>query len=479
MAIRYYSSIAQQTTLTASISPSNTSITVAATTGFPGSVPFTLALDYGAANEELVDVTMVAGFNLTIVRSVDGTPASSHNAGAFVRHVSSARDFTEFQAHIAGTTNVHGLAVGSAVVGTTDTQTLTNKTLTKAHGSLENVDLFNTGAGNVTSVIGDSANPTAARMNWLKDEISLTPLITFNSSGGGIFAKSTTDVDGTYKVRVVEDVGGADRAALLAGGTLALTPTTTTTFPSLDVTTPDLSTTKYAIRTHNGSNDGLAVFNDGHSTITSGTAAQIPLVVKGAAAQSVNLFSVANSAGTSQLVVNNTGKTVAGELMDVRNNSQTAAAIPLRVFANTTSQTGNLQQWVSQANAVVASVGNLGAFTSAGDINGVNIVASGDFEAFGNVISFAQNSITYKPAQTGSGTFSVSAATSQTVAVVFPTAFTQAPNVHVNINSTAGATLGWHGQAISITASGFTARFAGASATFSNAIFNWTAISTV
>ena len=36
------------------------------------------------------------------------------------------------EAHIAASTNVHGLAVGSAVVGTTDSQTLSNKTLTGA-----------------------------------------------------------------------------------------------------------------------------------------------------------------------------------------------------------------------------------------------------------------------------------------------------------------------------------------------------------
>lgn len=36
------------------------------------------------------------------------------------------------EAHIAASTNVHGLAVGSAVVGTTDSQVLTNKTVTGA-----------------------------------------------------------------------------------------------------------------------------------------------------------------------------------------------------------------------------------------------------------------------------------------------------------------------------------------------------------
>ncbi|HEY6018565.1 MAG TPA: hypothetical protein VIY48_01265 [Candidatus Paceibacterota bacterium] len=130
MTVRFYSSIAQQTTLTGTYSPSATVIAVAATTGFPSSTPYTLALDYGTASEELVEVTNVAGLSLTVTRAIDGTSATTHNAGAIVRHVSSARDFADSRAHENASQNVHGIAVGSSVVGTTDTQTLTNKTLT-------------------------------------------------------------------------------------------------------------------------------------------------------------------------------------------------------------------------------------------------------------------------------------------------------------------------------------------------------------
>lgn len=124
----YYSNTAQQTTLSGSISAGATSISVGAVTGFPGSYPYVLALDFEGATEELVSVTGAAGTTLTVTRGFSGTSAQSHSLGAVVRHVYHAGDATDFRTHEAATSDVHG--VTGALVGATMSQTLTNKTLT-------------------------------------------------------------------------------------------------------------------------------------------------------------------------------------------------------------------------------------------------------------------------------------------------------------------------------------------------------------
>jgi hypothetical protein len=146
---RYYSAVAQDTTLTSGISSSSTSIAVAATTGFP-STPFVLALDYNTSLEELVTVTNVAALTLTVSRANAGAgsgtagTAVAHNVGAVVRHVITAQDMTEAQAHIAATGAVHGIS--GAVVGTTSTQTLTNKTIDYNNNTITNLPAGGGGA---------------------------------------------------------------------------------------------------------------------------------------------------------------------------------------------------------------------------------------------------------------------------------------------------------------------------------------------
>lgn len=174
---RYYSSIFPPTTLASAIlSNSATSISINSITGEPASFPYTLLVDWGLSTQEAMSVTATSGtgpYTCTVVRGIDGTEAQTHVNGAIVVHGVSAEDYNEPQVHIASGTSgasypnvIHGLQSGSSVVGTTDTQTLTNKTLgATAFTGAAAISESATG-GEVLSVTNTHSSPTNANVNF-------------------------------------------------------------------------------------------------------------------------------------------------------------------------------------------------------------------------------------------------------------------------------------------------------------------------
>jgi len=139
MTTRKYSSRSQKTTLASAITSSSNSITVVSASSLLGGVTvaagetYTVVIDPDTALEEIVDIysasgNPVSGNTLAIARTIDGSVAQSHSAGAEVRHMAIGRDYREANTHAENTTTAHGLTIAN-VLETTDTNMITTAML--------------------------------------------------------------------------------------------------------------------------------------------------------------------------------------------------------------------------------------------------------------------------------------------------------------------------------------------------------------
>jgi hypothetical protein len=94
---RQYKGAAASTTITAGINISDTTCSLAATTGWPSTagVPFFVVIDPGTSSEEKCSAT-ISGSTLTLTRAQDDTSAATHASGATIYPV-----FTAFEANAA------------------------------------------------------------------------------------------------------------------------------------------------------------------------------------------------------------------------------------------------------------------------------------------------------------------------------------------------------------------------------------------
>jgi hypothetical protein len=111
---RQYAGAAAATTTTNALTSSDTSVTLASTTGFPSSagVPFYVVIDPGTSAEEKCSAT-ISGSTLTLTRAQDDTSASSHSAGATIYPVFTANDADEANEVVSKLTTKGDLLVTS------------------------------------------------------------------------------------------------------------------------------------------------------------------------------------------------------------------------------------------------------------------------------------------------------------------------------------------------------------------------------
>jgi hypothetical protein len=251
--VRKYSSRSQQTTLSSAVTSSGESITVVSAASLLGGVTvaanevFTIVIDPDTALEEIVDVVSasgnpVSGNTITIQRGRDGSTGTAHSAGAVVRHMAVGRDYREANEHINETTSAHGLTI-TDVVTTTNTKTLTNKTLTSPKIN-ENVALTATSTELNTL---DGITASTAELNLLDGVTATTTELNYVD---GVTSAIQTQLDG--KQPVISGVSNTE-IGYLDGVTSAIqtqldskAPTASPTFTGT-VTLPDGTVTSTMI----------------------------------------------------------------------------------------------------------------------------------------------------------------------------------------------------------------------------------------
>jgi hypothetical protein len=232
MTVRKYSSRSQQTTLTAPITSTATTMAVLSGSALmggktlTGAQTYTVVIDPDTALEEIVDVTVYSSGNtLTIGRGVDtGTPGTgvAHSAGAVVRHMAIGRDYQEANDHIENVTSAHGLTVAD-VITTTNTKTLTNKTLTSptitGTGAIAGTFTGNL-TGNVTGNVSGTAGSTTGNA---ATATALATGRTFQLTGDVEASGVTFDGTGNVSLTTVIGTGAIVNADINASAAIAAT----------------------------------------------------------------------------------------------------------------------------------------------------------------------------------------------------------------------------------------------------------------
>lgn len=414
MTVRYYSSVAPETTLVNTITSSGNTVQVLSPVGLPALTPFTIALDYEAPNEELVNVTAVAGATLTVDRGIDGTGATAHNAGARVRHVTSARDFSDSRNHENSIDGVHGLAPGEDIVGTDSPQTLSNKTFVDATGSFLNASIRSTGTA-TTRIGGDGGGTNIAEF---RDVSTDTNPVTAVTAGGALFLRNRAadDADPTLSaIKVTKSSGTGDPFVVQRGGTVAVTPdanregfrfvgnaASTASVRAVSVLDPDGSTTR------------VGLYSSGAAYINGSLPTDAQLRVRAAPSQTVDIVQVQNSnSSQGYFTINQQGRTnaLAGLYAQPNNNSDPAlilrqnsslAAGPFIAFRDQDNNTisdidsfGNFNDGTFHSDA--RSVGTQFSAASGWNVQFANVVTRGGWAILGYTLGRTGGTITPTP----------------------------------------------------------------------------------
>lgn len=179
---RNYSSVVEPKTLTANITDAAaTQITLNNVTGLP-SAPYVLVINPDTAKEEVVLVTVdqtgVTSPTLKVQRAIEasggvGVARNDHTVGDVVKHMIVGSDLQIVHDHFSNDNTTTGTAHGATggVVGRTNSQTLTNKTINLTDNTLTGTTAqFNTALSDAdfaTTALLEARMPVGAVNMWV------------------------------------------------------------------------------------------------------------------------------------------------------------------------------------------------------------------------------------------------------------------------------------------------------------------------
>jgi hypothetical protein len=392
MTTRKYTSRSQQTTLTSAVtSGALTFPVVSATTLLGGATvstgqTFTIVVDPDTALEEVVDVTVVSGNNLTVTRAIDGSGAQDHSSGAVIRHMIIGRDLREANTHIEATNGVHGLASTSAVVGTQDTQTLYNKTLVAPilTSTVENdagisfqgttVDAYST----TLTVVDPTANRTITLPNTsgtvdiidavqtLTNKTLTTATLGSNLAAGGYkitgLGTPTASTDAVTKTYADANVAAAATSAASAA-TSASSAQTSASSAATSANSAATSASSAAAYTSAAATSASSAATSASSAATSASSAaasasSMSASVAAAATSATSAAASATAASTSATSAAASATTASGYVSTVA--ASAAAASTSAASASTSASSA-----ATSANSAATSASSAAAYTSA------------------------------------------------------------------------------------------------------------------
>jgi hypothetical protein len=414
MTVRKYTSRSQQTTLSSAVTSGATVIpvtnasTLLAGTTISAGQTFVVVIDPDTALEEIVEITSASSNNLTVTRAVDmsGASAQDHSSGAVVRHMIIGRDLRESNLHIEATgayndgTSTHAMhGLGSSdgvVVGTTATQTLTNKTLTSP---------VLTGAGVDASIVFEGATADAYETTLTVAEPTQDNTITLpNTTGTVVIATATQTL--TNKTLTSPTISGSPVITGLSSAGMSASSAAPKDYVDAILVLQEASAASSAVSAASSAASATAAATSATSAAASASAAATSATSAAAsattaAASVASILSAATSASNSASAAATSATSAAASATAAATSATSAAASAITASNSATTAT-------TQAAAAVVSAASAATSATAAATSATSAAAS--------VSAVATSAASALTSQTAAATSATSAAASQTAA---------------------------------------------------------------